>query len=112
MRTRDGRANQGTALDEVLDALAHSYRRHILLRLSKAELLDTDEFGRELENGERSGPIHSQLHHVHLPKLGGGGFVDWDRQTGTVTRGRRFGEVVPLLDLVDEHRDELPDCWL
>lgn len=94
------------SLDEQLNALAHVQRRRVLLALR-------EENSRGIEIGAESGRIDTQeallaARHNHLPKLEELGFVRWDRSSDVVTKGPQFGEVEPLLTLLDEHRDELP----
>ena len=55
--------------------------------------------------------IQLELPHRHLPQLDEAGFIDWDRETGRITRGEDFEEIRPLLELMDNHRAELPDGW-
>lgn len=52
------------------------------------------------------------MYHLHLPKLEGAGFIDatWERRS--VTAGPRFGEIRPLLELLDNNRSKLPDGWI
>ena len=97
-------------LDGQLEAIAHAHRRHILL-----ELLD--------ENPQPAGPavldrqvnasnrenLRAAMHHVHLPKLEERGFVEWDQDANELTKGPKFEDVAPLLEVLDEHRHELPD---
>ncbi|RQG98481.1 transcriptional regulator [Natrarchaeobius oligotrophus] len=52
-----------------------------------------------------------ELYHTHLPKLADSGFVDWNTQTKTITRGSQFDEIEPLLTLLTNHQDELPLDW-
>jgi len=95
----------------VLDALGHVQRRRLLVALladdpgvdSPAVLADGDAESMEQR---------IEMHHVHLPKLDNYGFVDWNRETDDVKRGPRFGEIEPLLSLLVEHEEKLPDCWL
>lgn len=56
-----------------------------------------------------TGPPAVELLHVHLPKLSRAGYVAWDDEDGTVSRGPAFGSVRPLLELMAEHPDALPD---
>lgn len=48
----------------------------------------------------------------HLPKLESAGFVVWGPQDHSVRKGPRFEEIEPLLELLQNHADELPDDWL
>ncbi len=50
-----------------------------------------DEFEGKNEELERSLVRNT---HVHLPKLDDAGFVDWNREDSTVTRGLRFEEIL------------------
>jgi len=49
--------------------------------------------------------------HDHLPKLESAGYIEWNRLTGQIARGPQFREIVPLLELLEEHADELPTDW-
>lgn len=42
--------------------------------------------------------------HVHLPKLANYGFVEWNEDEDVVTRGPRFDEVSPFLELWQERK--------
>jgi hypothetical protein len=55
--------------------------------------------------------LEQQPYHTHLPKLDEARFINWDRDLGIITRGPRFKEIEPLLRLVHDHQDELPDDW-
>lgn len=85
-------------VEDALEALAHGYRRQLLL-----ELRENNPHG-ELPTGSLGTrpPNHLavEMTHLHLPKLDDYGFVEWDRGTGTVLRGPRFEEVAPLLEVV------------
>jgi hypothetical protein len=52
------------------------------------------------------------MRHTHLPKLASAGFIEWDPETNTVQQGPRFEDIRPLLELMHDHADELPDDWL
>ena len=51
------------------------------------------------------------LRHCHLPKLERRGYVDWDRETGDLSRGPRFAEIEALLDLFETSADDVPFDW-
>ena len=50
--------------------------------------------------------------HTHLPKLEDEGFIGWDREENMVRKGPRFEEIQPLLELMHNHADKLPDEWV
>lgn len=52
------------------------------------------------------------LRHLHLPVLEERGFVRWDRENHRVTRGPRFEELEPFLELLRELQDDLPGRWV
>lgn len=101
-----------TALDDMLDAVADIQRRKLLVALldhnpqddSPAILADaadeTDAFERIV-----------QMEHVHLPKLAEYGFIDWNEEGDKVSKGPNFDEIRPLLELLLDHEDELPEDW-
>lgn len=101
------------ALDESLDVLSHPYRRRILTRLHDHNPREEVDFSAD-ELADDADEIDRQLleiHHRHLPKLDDAGFIDWDRKADIITRGPRFDEIAPLIELMVNHRDELPDGW-
>lgn len=53
----------------------------------------------------------AELRHNHLPRLEELGYISWNRDTHEISKGPTWDEVEPLLTLIDEHRDELPDEW-
>ena len=105
------------SLTELFEMLSHEYRRRILVAVARDNPKDVDDITSESIANEHEGDddalelIAQQLHHTHLPKLDDAGFVDWDRESGRITRGPRFGEIEPLLRLMSDHQDELPDDW-
>lgn len=100
------------SLDELFETLSQSARRHILTALVDANPRDEAEFAPTAFTGDdRPEEASTRLHHVHLPKLEEAGFIEWDPESGTITRGPRFDEIEPLLELLVAHRDELPAGW-
>lgn len=97
--------------DEIFDALADRYRRQLLV-----ELLDRNPTSERRSGGrsERSRPDETAIRsrHVHLPKLEEQGYISWNRERGLVMKGPRFDEIEPVLELLHEHRAELPENWV
>ena len=103
------------SLDSVLDAVANKYRRRLLVALLEHNPQDDDDpqIPADVEyEDEDLESLQIQMTHTHLPKLEDAGFIEWDRETNTVRKGPRFDEVQPLLELMHNHADELPDEWL
>ena len=100
-------------LDELLDALSHPYRRRILDLLFNQNPRDEAEFSaNELaDDADEFDRLVLEIHHRHLPKLAEADFIDWDREADVITRGPRFEEIAPLIELMVNHRDELPAGW-
>ncbi|WP_225741388.1 DUF7344 domain-containing protein [Halorussus halophilus] len=108
--------NEGS-LSELFEILSHKYRRRILVAVAQHNPQDEDDITSESiadeheEDGDARDLLHLQLYHAHLPKLADAGFINWDRDTSTITRGARFKKIAPLLRLMRDHQDELPDDW-
>lgn len=107
------RENKAGLLDQILDVLSHPYRRRILSLIAESNPRDEAEFSPVdlLEDEEDSEFQTVDLYHNHLPKLAEAGYIEWNRDTHTIRRGRRFDEVAPLIRLMRDHRDELPRGW-
>ena len=102
-----------SSLDRVFDALNHPYRRRILLLVSEHNPRDEDEFSVEelaTEDDELE-LLRTELYHAHLPKLAESGYIEWDQNIQSIRRGPNFDEIAPLLRLMDDHQDELPEEW-
>lgn len=98
--------------DDLLDALGDVRRRKLLLALLDRDPyadppLAVDGSGSGLEAVED----RVAMRHTHLPKLVEHGLVEWDRETHEVRKGPEFVEIRPMLELLDEHADELPEGW-
>jgi hypothetical protein len=111
---RVGPKQPGT--DDLLDALASATRRRLLLELLERDRgandgLAVDDFADALADDTGTWRSRIDLQHRHLPKLERLGLVRWDRVDAVVTRGPAFAEVEPLLALLREHSDRLPDDW-
>lgn len=100
-------------LGELLGILSNHHRRRIVTRLEEQNPRDMDEFDlEEIAGGSELDGETIDLIHNHLPRLDESGFIDWDRERQVVTRGPRFTEIEPLIELMIDHQDELPANWL
>lgn len=101
------------SFDEMVDALADVQRRKLLVALLEhnpqpdAPVVITDSDS-EADAVERL----VTMRHSHLPKLADYGFIEWNRETHEVMKGPKFDEIRPLLELLDDHADDLPADWL
>lgn len=111
------RDETGSSLNELFKMLSHGYRRRVLMAVARANPQDEDDLTSESVANDHEGDAETmqlltqELYHTHLPKLARAGFIDWDREAGVITRGPRFDEIEPLLRLMYDHQDELPDDW-
>lgn len=99
--------------DSMVDAVADVQRRILLIALLDHN--PQDDAPIVVVNSESESNAIERLEtmkHVHLPKLADYGFIEWDRDTHKVGKGPNFDEIRPLLELLDDHADELPDDWL
>lgn len=98
--------------DSAFSALADSHRRELLFALlghtPQAELSIPE--GVEFDEEELEA-VRLKMYHFHLPRLESEGFIEWNRDTRSVSKGPDFEEIRPLLKLLDRHRNELPDGW-
>lgn len=103
--TVEGRAVSSDAIDSMMDALKSRTRRVILMTL-----LDTTETS--IAALERRLPHEKDriaLYHIHVPKLATGGYIEWDTDTDTISKGAKFSEVEPLVRLLKEYNAQLPE---
>lgn len=93
--------------DQILDALSHRYRRLTLLLLKRDAATTVADVRHR--GDEKIGEI--ELIHNHLPRLETGEYIEWDRETGEISRGPCFDEIEPLLDVVERNAEDLPQHW-
>lgn len=87
----------GENWSKMLDVLAAQERRQILVSI--------------LGSGECSIPIRNPaMVHNHIPKLEACDYIDQDGDV--VKAGEDFEEIEPVLELLEENSDELPDGWI
>ena len=97
----------------MMDALADVQRRQLLVALLEHNPQDdTPAVVADFES--KTGALERlvSMHHVHLPKLDEYGFINWNEDTHEVTKGAKFDDFRPLLELLEDHEDELPPDWL
>jgi len=97
-----------------LDALANPYRRQLLVALLEHNPQDDDDpdpLNLDAATGEPD-VLETELVHNHLPRLEDKGYIVWDRERKKISKGPNWEEIAPILELVHDHRDELPEGWL
>ena len=96
-----------------LSALADPYRRQLLVALLDHNPQDdTDRDPLDiLSEADEAEVLESELVHTHLPKLDDMGFISWDRDSNNISKGPNWDENAPVLILIHDHKDELPDGW-
>lgn len=105
-----------TASSHIFDALSNPYRRQLLVAMLESNPqaeVDIDPMNL-LAPGESEDITVTKegLIHVHLPKLADMGFIHWDRKTGKISKGPNWETIAPVLRLIHDHSDELPEDWL
>ena len=99
--------------DLAFHALADSHRRRLLLALlERNPQADVPVSEGSDPDPEATEALEVKMYHKHLPTLEELGFVTWDREAQAVSKGPKFEEIRPILELLERHRDELPDGWV
>jgi hypothetical protein len=95
------------SLIEQFEQLSHPLRVRIIMALNNRNQRKSGEFtSKEFAgSGDDAERLNIDIVHNHLPKLGDAGFINWDRETDTVTKGLRFDELSALLDFIDDQGD-------
>jgi hypothetical protein len=93
-----------------LDTLSNQRRRLVLFTLERG--YTTNESDLVFRGPGDEDDVEEELLHHHLPKLVEAGYIEWDRETGEISKGPRYDEIEPLLALIEDHADELPPGWL
>lgn len=100
-------------MDDLFDAFANVHRRRLLAALLEHDpKRDTIDVPEDVHEGEKDlESLRLAFYHSHLPRLADADIVRWDRETHDVRKGPRFDEIRPLLKLVGDDVNELPDDW-
>ena len=93
----------------VFECLCHRHRRLVLLLLKRGDVETKADVIGEEDRGTEGMEI--ALEHRHLPKLAQAGYVEWDRDTGEISRGELFHEIEAFLDVIERHPHQLPAEW-
>jgi GAF domain-containing protein len=104
--TIEGRAVPSEAIDSMMDVLKSRTRRVILMTL----LGDTTETSIDtLERQINDENTRIRLYHLYLPKLANTGYIEWDYDADTISKGPKFSEVEPLVQLLKEYNTAFPE---
>ena len=101
-------------MDEHFEALSNVHRRRLLVALlDHNPQRDDIAVPEDVHKGTKAlETLELELYHSHLPRLEEAGFIRWNQDTHEVMKGPRFDEIRPLLELIRDHADELPDDLL
>jgi len=112
--------------DDIADAIGHPDRRELLAGVLEANPVSISEhIGASAAGGPspkssadlpagRGEDVEAKrigLHHTHLPKLESSGYVEWNRDEGTVVKGPNWAEIKPVLELLRDNEHDLPVEW-
>ena len=107
------RNDDPATLDRMFDTLSHPLRRRVLMFAYRNATRDDGLPVERIEiEGDDVEQLANELHHIHLPKLDDGGYIEWDRDSNSIRRGPAFDDVESLLRLMDDNQDELLEEWL
>ncbi|WP_435157174.1 DUF7344 domain-containing protein [Haladaptatus sp. DFWS20] len=96
-------------LDDQLCVLSNAHRRRLLLALLEDNPQNdrTVLFGTsETTDDDRKRAV--AMGHIHLPKLVDHGYIDWNLEKRSVTKGPQFDELKPLLVALEGMDDDIP----
>lgn len=100
------RFREMTNLNEVMITLSDSRRLQIF------DLLREEASVRPFSGGGDGREQASQRHHDHLPRLEENGIVEWNWNTGPGRTGDDAEMFEPVLTVLDDRCDALPDDFL
>jgi DNA-binding transcriptional ArsR family regulator len=92
--------------DKILETLTERQRRVVLILLKRGAVETEGDLLFRNKDETKAALVHN-----HLPKLEEAGYIEWDRESGTIEKGPEFDEIEPLLELIEEHSEELPYNW-
>ena len=96
-----------------LDALRDKRRRRLLVALLEHNPQEEVSIPEGVHMGEADMEmLKAHMYHTHLPRLEELEIIRWNTDTEEVVRGPNFEKLRPLLELINDHADELPYDWL
>jgi hypothetical protein len=100
--------------DDVLYALSNKYQRELLLALLEHNPQDDRDHDplNLLSETEEAEVLQSELVHKHLPKLDDMGYISWNQTTNKISKGPNWDDIAPVLKLMYDNQDKLPEGWL
>lgn len=94
-----------TQIDSMMEALRSQERRLVLLHLLNGARENSVEDLERTMTDENAG---TKLYHTYLPKLEQADYIEWDPDSNTVSRGPKFHEVEPLVQLLADYTAGVP----
>ncbi len=113
-RHRDTHLARGIhTLDDLFDTLGNRYQRRLLLRLSRPEAcggweLDVSVLADETDD---EAALRDRLYRQDLPQLAADGYLEWIGHRQMVYRGPAFEVIAPVVEILDDHSEEIPVGW-
>jgi len=108
-------SEQRIATETALELLTNQQRQQILRQVADTpDGMTVDRLTQHLRGADSLQPDGNgsvehrgiELRHIHLPKLQEANVIEYDTDQGTVHRGREFQDVLDLLAVIDDHREE------
>lgn len=101
-------------MDNHFQALSNVHRRRLLVNLlGHNPQRDDIDVPKDVHEGEKELEVlQLEFRHSHLPRLEEAGLIQWNRDSNEVMKGPRFDKIRPLLELMRDHANELPNDWL
>lgn len=105
-------SDTGTELsfDDMFDALSNIHRRRVLIALLDGDAADDPWVS--IDSGDMDAQTRLHINHIHAPKLVEYGVIEWDEANYRVKAGPDFERIRPLLELLRQHEEVLPDDWI
>ncbi len=101
-------------IDEFFRSVVNVRRRRLLVHMLSHNPEDESKlYTGDIETVDTEATrLLIEMEHTHLPLLEDYGFINWDRDNHEVTKGPKFDDIRPLLEMIETHQDELPEDWL